>query len=70
MLKYLAPYVYRVAISDNRIESVDDDGVTYRVKPSGKNYYVDRRLTGQQFVARSLSTSCRATSRSFVTTVS
>ena len=50
VLKYLAPYVYRVAISDNRIESVDDDGVTYRVKPSGKNYYVDRRLSGQQFV--------------------
>ncbi len=36
VLKYLAPYVYRVAISDNRIVSVDDQGVTYKVKPSGK----------------------------------
>ena len=50
VLKYLAPYVYRVAISDKRIKSVDDDGVTYRVKPSGETYYVDRRLSGQQFV--------------------
>ncbi|QEG02746.1 Putative transposase [Stieleria maiorica] len=28
VLKYLAPYVYRVAISDNRIVSVDEQGVT------------------------------------------
>ena len=34
VLKYLAPYVYRVAISDNRIESCDDRSVTYRWKPS------------------------------------
>ena len=34
-MKYLAPYVYRVAICDNRIHSVDEQGVTYRVKPSG-----------------------------------
>jgi hypothetical protein len=40
-----------VAISDNRIESVDAEGVTYRVKPSGKNDYVERRLGGQQFVS-------------------
>nr|WP_147871694.1 transposase [Stieleria maiorica] len=28
VLKYLAPYVYRVAISDNRNVSVDEQGVT------------------------------------------
>ena len=38
VLKYLAPYVYRVAICDNRITNVDDEGVTYRVKPSGKRH--------------------------------
>ena len=37
VLKYLAPYIYRVAISDHRIESVDERGVSYRVKPSGSN---------------------------------
>ena len=33
-LKYLAPYVYRAAISNNRIESVDESSVTYRVTPT------------------------------------
>jgi hypothetical protein len=40
-----------VAISDNRIEQVDEEGVAYRVKPSGKNYWVKRQASGQQFVA-------------------
>jgi len=51
VLKYLAPYVYRVAISDNRIQEVNSDGVTYRIKPTGKNRWVTRHATGDQFVA-------------------
>lgn len=51
VLKYLAPYVYRVAISDSRIQSVDKDGVSYQVKPSGKQQWVPRRATGEQFVS-------------------
>ncbi|MEM7313795.1 MAG: transposase [Planctomycetota bacterium] len=50
VLKYLAPYVYRVAISDNRIVSVDDTEVRYRVKPSGERRYQPRRLDGETFV--------------------
>jgi len=50
VLKYLAPYVYRIAISDNRIISVDDHGVRYRVQPSGKPTRVTRRLDGESFV--------------------
>ena len=50
VLKYLAPYVYRVAISDNRIVSVDEKLVKYLVKPTGKQHYKPRQLTGQQFV--------------------
>lgn len=50
VLKYLAPYVYRVAISDSRIKSVDETGVTYQVKPSGKSSYKTRRLNGESFV--------------------
>ncbi|WP_419195068.1 transposase, partial [Novipirellula herctigrandis] len=50
VLKYLAPYVYRIAISDNRIVSVDESGVTYKVKPSGKRYSIERHLSGEKFV--------------------
>lgn len=50
VLKYLAPYVYRVAISDSRIVSVDSRKVRYLVKPSGKRRYRPRELSGQDFV--------------------
>lgn len=50
VLKYLAPYVYRVALCDSRIEAVDQREVTYKVKPSGKQYYVTRRADGESFV--------------------
>jgi hypothetical protein len=50
VLKYLAPYVYRVAITDSRIVSVNDEEVVYRVKPSGQKQYQTRRLSGEQFV--------------------
>lgn len=50
VLKYLAPYVYRVAISDNRIVSCDETGVTYRYKPSGTKNWKQRHVTGHQFV--------------------
>ena len=50
-LKYVAPCVYRVAISDNRIVAVHEEGVTFRVKPSGKQHWVTRRAGGRQFVA-------------------
>jgi hypothetical protein len=50
VLNYLAPYVYRVAISDNRIVSVDESGVTYKVKPSSKQVWKTRRLDGELFV--------------------
>ncbi|MEO2015979.1 MAG: transposase, partial [Fuerstiella sp.] len=49
-LKYLAPYVYRVAISNNRIESMDETHVVYRYTPSGTNLTMRRRVTGQEFV--------------------
>ncbi len=50
VLKYLAPYVYRVAISDKRIESCDSQSVTYRYTPTGKKRSKTRTLTGQEFV--------------------
>lgn len=50
VLKYLAPYIYRVAISDNRIEAVDDNNVTYRYTPSGSKRSLERSVPGQRFV--------------------
>ena len=49
-LKYLAPYVYRVAISNNRIVSVDESSVTYRFTPTGSQEPVTRRVAGNEFV--------------------
>lgn len=50
VVKYLAPYVHRVAISDKRIVSVDDTHVTYTVTPSGSSRPVTRRVPGETFV--------------------
>ncbi len=50
-LKYLAPYVYRVAISNNRIEHCDVEHVVYRYTPSGTQHSKKRSVTGREFVA-------------------
>jgi hypothetical protein len=50
VLKYLARYVYRVAISDSRVKDVSDGSVTYRVTPSGSKTSRDRTVSGQEFV--------------------
>ena len=44
VLKYLAPYVNRVAISDSRIIAYDDSSVTYRYRPSGSNTWKQRTV--------------------------
>ncbi len=49
-LKYLAPYVYRVAISNNRIEAVSDTEVQFRYTPSRTKRSLSRTVTGQEFV--------------------
>ncbi len=49
-IKYLAPYVHRVAISDKRVTSVDESSVTYRVRPSKSDRTVEHRIRGESFV--------------------
>ncbi len=49
-LKYLAPYVYRVAISDNRIVACDESSVTYRFTPTGSHRSRSRPVSGNEFV--------------------
>lgn len=50
VLKYLAPYVYRVAISDSRIIDCDDQSVTFCYTPSGEKQSKTRCVTGTEFV--------------------
>lgn len=50
VLKYLAPYVHRVAISDKRIVACDGQSVTFRYTPTGKKRSVTRNVTGTEFV--------------------
>ena len=50
VLKYLAPYVHRVAISDSRIVACDETSVTFRFKPSKSTTYKTRTVAGTEFV--------------------
>jgi hypothetical protein len=49
-LKYLAPYVHRVAISDKRIVAVDDSSVTYTVRRTQPKRTETKRVPGEKFV--------------------
>jgi hypothetical protein len=53
-LKYLAPYIFRVAISNNRILKLENDKVTFRYKDTatGKTKYCT--LPAQEFMRRFL----------------
>jgi len=50
VLKYLAPYVHRVAISDQRILEIDASSVTYSYTPSGTSASKTRTVSGEEFV--------------------
>lgn len=50
VLKYLAPYVHRVAISDKRIVACDAQDVSFRFTPTGKSHRATMRVDGQEFV--------------------
>jgi hypothetical protein len=52
-LKYLARYTYRVAISNERIESLDDGEVTFRYKAYAHGHRLRRMtLTAHEFLRR------------------
>ena len=52
-LKYLARYTYRVAISNERIESLEDGEVTFRYKAYAHGHRLRRMtLTAQEFLRR------------------
>lgn len=53
-LKYLAPYLYRVAISNNRIEKLENGKVTFRFKNSDTDQWQTATLTVFDFIHRFL----------------
>ena len=53
-LKYLAPYVFRVAISNRNILGLKDGQVTFRYRDSKTNTSRTTTLRAQQFIARFL----------------
>lgn len=53
-LAYLAPYVFRVAISDHRIVSCEDDRVTFSYRKSGTRHWRRMTLEAMEFIRRFL----------------
>jgi hypothetical protein len=53
-LKYLAPYIFRVAISNNRILDLRDDRVTFRYKDSQTGETRPRNVPAEEFIRRFL----------------
>jgi hypothetical protein len=53
-LKYLAPYIFRVAISNNRIIKVADGKVTFRYRESDTRKWRTSTLTAEEFLRRFL----------------
>lgn len=54
VLKYLAPYVYRVAISDRNILNVKDGKVTFRYKEQNNKSFQHATLDALEFLRRFL----------------
>jgi hypothetical protein len=53
-LRYLAPYVYRVALSNNRIEHAGDTSVTFRYRESDSGTLRRMTLIPMEFIRRFL----------------
>ena len=53
-LKYLAPYVFRVAISDRRIVACEDGQVTFSYRRSGSNRWRKMTVDAFEFIRRFL----------------
>jgi len=53
-LKYLAPYIYRVAITNNRVEKLESDQVSFRFKNSDTDQWQTTTLPAPEFIHRFL----------------
>jgi hypothetical protein len=52
--QYLAPYIFRVAISNNRLCTLHDGQVTFTSKESATNQFQRSTLTAEEFIRRFL----------------
>ncbi|MCA1603988.1 MAG: transposase [Acidobacteria bacterium] len=52
--KYLAPYIFRVAISNNRIRKLEADQVTFSYKESATDQLKSCKVTAEEFIRRFL----------------
>ena len=50
-LKYLAPYIHRVALTNRRITAMEDGNVSFQYKPSGADAWKIRTLPALRFIA-------------------
>lgn len=53
-LKYLAPYVFRAAITNRRIEKLEGDAVTFRYRAGRSGNWLRRTLKAEEFIRRFL----------------
>ncbi len=53
-IKYLAPYVFKVAISDHRIIKVEDRNVFFKYKKTGSERWRTMKLEAMEFLRRFL----------------
>ncbi len=53
-LQYLAPYIYRIAISNNRIEELENGQVTFRYKESDTGQWQRTTLPAEELIRRFL----------------
>ena len=53
-LKYLAPYVFRVALANNRILKLEAGQVTFRYRESDTRHWKTRTLPAEEFIRRFL----------------
>jgi hypothetical protein len=54
VLRYLARYVFRIAITNSRIVDLDENGVAFRHKHRASNRWRTTRLSGHEFMRRFL----------------
>ena len=52
--KYLAPYIFRVAISNNRILKLEDGKVTFKYKESATDQIRFSTVSAEEFIRRFL----------------
>lgn len=52
VVEYLGRYTHKVAISNNRIQHINEDGVTFRYKDYRDNQKKQMRLAGEEFLRR------------------